>query len=72
VKGTVKTWKSDRGFGFLEPEGGGADLFVHVSSLDGRSELSPGTRVEFDEEFDPHRGKNKAVNVRVLASRVAR
>jgi CspA family cold shock protein len=68
-QGTVKNWIADRGFGFIEPERGGADVFVHVSALDGRSELTSGTRVEFDEELD-RRGKTKAVNVRVLASQV--
>jgi CspA family cold shock protein len=67
MQGIVKKWIVDRGFGFITPAAGGADLFVHVSALGGLPELVTGQRVEFEEEHDERRGKYKAINVRVLA-----
>jgi cold shock protein len=64
--GVVRKWVTDRGYGFIQPEGGSGDLFVHVSALNGLSELAMGQRVEFEEQFDAVRGKSKAVTVRVL------
>lgn len=42
MKGRIKTWNDERGFGFIAPQGGGADVFLHVSALacDGRPELN--------------------------------
>ena len=64
--GQVKKWVGDRGFGFITPEAGGADVFVHVSALGGLDELEVGARVSFDEEIDPRSGKTCATNVRVI------
>lgn len=50
-KGEVKFFNSSKGFGFIEPEDGGEDVFVHVSSLKSAgmgTELEEGDRVEFD------------------------
>ena len=66
--GTVKFFNTAKGFGFIEPdEGGGKDVFVHVSELEksGLSSLSPGAKVTFDVEPDKKSGKTRAVNVRV-------
>ncbi|CAK0905577.1 unnamed protein product, partial [Prorocentrum cordatum] len=46
--GTVKSWVGDKGFGFLLPDGGGEDVFVHRSALIGAEELLPGDKVIFD------------------------
>lgn len=46
-EGTVARWDADRGFGFISPDDGGADLFVHVSSLTGEGYLEPGDRVRY-------------------------
>lgn len=46
-EGTVARWDVDRGFGFISPDDGGADLFVHVSSLKGEEYLEPGDRVRY-------------------------
>ena len=62
--GTVKFYNSVKGFGFIAPEGGGKDVFVHATALEraGMSTLSEGQRVSFDTEQD-QRGA-KAVNLR--------
>lgn len=48
--GTVKWFSDQKGFGFIEPEGGGADLFVHHSNIegDGYRSLEDGARVEYE------------------------
>lgn len=63
--GTVKFFNVDKGFGFITPDKGGGDVFVHVSALErsGMSSLSENQKVSFDTEPDP-RGKGpKAVNI---------
>jgi cold shock protein len=62
--GTVKFFNATKGFGFISPEGGGKDVFVHVSAVEraGLHSLSEGQRVSFDTEQD-QRGA-KAVNLR--------
>jgi CspA family cold shock protein len=64
-KGTVKMFKTDKGFGFIAPEEGGNDVYVHVSELEksGLSSLVPGQKVTFDVEPDKRPGKLRAVNV---------
>jgi CspA family cold shock protein len=49
-KGTVKFFNSQKGFGFITPEEGGKELFVHVNNLDGDTQsLNEGQNVEYDE-----------------------
>ncbi len=63
MTGTVKFFNAVKGFGFISPEGGGKDVFVHVSAVEraGLRTLSEGQRVTFDTEQD-QRGA-KAVNL---------
>lgn len=63
--GTVKFYNETKGFGFISPEGGGKDVFVHATALEraGLRSLREGQRVSFDTEPDA-RGP-KAVNLRV-------
>ncbi|NGX56826.1 MAG: Cold shock-like protein CspG [Candidatus Anoxychlamydiales bacterium] len=50
-KGTVKFFNSQKGFGFITPDAGGKELFVHVNSLDENTDtLNDGQKVEYDEE----------------------
>ena len=64
--GTVKFFNSSKGFGFIQPEGGGADVFVHISAVEraGMHTLNEGMRVSFDIETDQRRGKTNATNLR--------
>ncbi|EJT00871.1 cold-shock protein [Rhizobium sp. CCGE 510] len=64
--GTVKFFNGDKGFGFITPDNGGADVFVHVSSLQGGSFLSEGQKVSYEVGQDRKTGKSKAENVRLL------
>ena len=68
VNGTVKFFNNDKGFGFITPDGGGADVFVHISAVQasGLSGLADNQKVSFDTEPDK-RGKGpKAVNLSVV------
>jgi CspA family cold shock protein len=63
-KGTVKFFNTDKGFGFITPEGGGKDVFVHANDLGGAT-LQEGTKVEFD-VVEGKKGP-QASNVRVVS-----
>ncbi len=58
-KGTVKFYNAQKGFGFIEPENGGKDVFVHATALEraGISHLAEGQKVSFDTEQDSRSGK---------------
>lgn len=62
--GTVKFFNDMRGFGFIQPEGGGDDAFVHISAVEkaGMSRLTEGQRLNYQLEED-RRGKMAAVNL---------
>ncbi len=66
--GTVKWFNSSKGFGFIQPDGGGGDVFVHISAVEraGLSTLNEGQKVSFEEERDVKRGKTSAVNLKAL------
>ena len=66
--GTVKWFNPTKGFGFIQPDSGGADIFVHISAIEraGLSSLNEGQKVSFDEERDPKKGKTSAVNIKAL------
>ena len=66
--GAVKFFNTDRGFGFITPEGGGPDVFVHISALEaaGIQSVSEGDRLSFDAVMDQRRGKTNAQNIKQL------
>ena len=66
--GTVKWFNSTKGFGFIAPDNGGADVFVHISAVErsGLNGLNEGQKVSFEEERDPKKGKTAAVNLKAL------
>lgn len=57
--GIVKFYNDQKGFGFIQPEGGGKDVFVHATALEraGMSALAEGQKVSFDTEQDSRSGK---------------
>ncbi len=62
--GTVKFFNIDKGYGFIQPEGGGNDAFVHISAVEraGMATLDRDQRVSYELEED-RRGKTSAVNL---------
>lgn len=62
--GTVKFFNADKGYGFIAPEDGGTDSFVHISAVEraGFATLQKEQRVSYDIETD-QRGKSSAVNL---------
>lgn len=64
--GTVKFFNQDKGFGFITPENGGADVFVHISALQGAGPLQDGQKVSYEIGQDRKTGKSKAENVRAI------
>jgi cold shock protein len=65
-KGTVKWFDSRKGFGFIQPEAGGKDVFVHISAVEraGLGTLNEGQQVSFDVVADRRTGKSAAENLR--------
>jgi len=63
--GTVKFFNSAKGFGFISPEGGGKDVFVHISAVErsGMSGLGEGQKISFDLERD-RQGRDSATNLK--------
>ena len=65
--GTVKWFNAQKGFGFIQPEAGGADVFVHISAVEraGMSNLNEGQKLSFELEKGKQ-GKTSAVNMQAV------
>ena len=65
--GTVKWFNATKGFGFIQPDAGGPDVFVHISAVErsGMNDLREGQKVSFEEEQDQRSGKVAAVNLKL-------
>jgi len=66
--GTVKWFNAQKGYGFIQPEGGGKDVFVHISAVEraGLRELREGQRVAFEVVTDRKTGKSAAENLKTI------
>lgn len=66
AQGTVKWFNAQKGYGFIQPADGGADVFVHISALEraGLSTLKDGQRVSY--ELATQKGKTSAVDLKVI------
>lgn len=66
--GTVKWFNSTKGFGFIQPDSGSADVFVHISAVEraGIGNLTEGQKISYEEQRDPRKGKTSAENLKVL------
>jgi cold shock CspA family protein len=71
VKGVLKTWKEDRGFGFIKPDDGGKDIFIHISALIGVSRRPITGDVIYYQIAKDNRGKYKAINAQIEGVSIA-
>ena len=64
--GTVKWFDAQKGYGFIRPEDGAGDVFVHASAVEraGMGTLQEGQKVAYELQRDPKRGKSSAENLR--------
>jgi cold shock protein len=64
--GTVKWFNAQKGFGFIQPEKGGPDVFVHISAVEraGMNDLTEGQKVEFEVVADKRSGRSSAGNLK--------
>ena len=65
IKGVLKTWKEDRGFGFIKPDDGGKDIFIHISALKAVSRRPTTGDVIYYQIAKDNRGKYKAINAQI-------
>ena len=64
--GTVKFFNTQKGFGFITPEDGSTDMFVHITAIQqaGLDSLNEGQKVSFD--IEDNRGKDTAANIKII------
>jgi CspA family cold shock protein len=67
AQGTVKWFNPTKGFGFIQPDAGGPDVFVHMSAVEqaGMRSLNEGQKISYDVVME--RGKNAAANLKAVA-----
>ncbi len=67
--GTVKWFSDEKGYGFIEPSEGGADVFVHISAVQaaGMNTLREGQKISYELQKDPKKNKTSAANLQEAA-----
>ncbi len=67
ANGTVKWFNPTKGFGFIQPDDGGSDIFVHISAVEksGIKTLNEGARIAY--ELETNKGRTSAVNLKLAA-----
>ena len=67
ASGTVKWFNGEKGYGFIQPDDGGKDVFVHVSAVEqaGMRSLNDGQKISYEIVSDRRSGKDSASNLRV-------
>ena len=70
AQGTVKWFNGQKGFGFIQPDDGGKDVFVHISAVEraGMRGLNEGQKVSYEVVSDRRTGKSSAENLRAVRS----
>jgi len=65
--GTVKWFNEQKGYGFIQPDQGGKDVFVHISAVErsGLSSLAEGLKVSYEVQADRRSGKESATNLKI-------
>jgi len=65
--GTVKWFNDQKGYGFIQPDQGGRDVFVHISAVErsGLSGLAEGMKVSYEVQADRRTGKESAANLKI-------
>ena len=66
--GSVKWFNGQKGFGFIQPDDGGKDVFVHISAVEraGMQNLNEGQKISYEVVADPRTGKSSADNLRAV------
>ena len=66
--GTVKWFNNEKGYGFIQPDSGGKDVFVHISAVErsGIHNLAEGQKISYDVEADRRSGKESAANLKAV------
>ncbi len=66
--GTVKWFNATKGFGFIQPDAGGADIFVHISAVQrsGMTSLADGQKISYEIEQDRRTGRSSACSLRAV------